>query len=304
MRRSGSRRTTPVVVRRLRCLRTRVTASPSASASSAAVCGLAGERTGDRQPLRVGQRAQDLIGGLGHVGSYPYHAGMQLTDPQRRTLEQLIGTEARPTFPVDLCQRLRDRIEEAVRELELPDAAVAGQGEAHGPRALRGEVRRGCLGGGAAVRALGQERRGRALAQGDRGGGGGARGAATPIRSRRVAADRLVEREERFAEYWRGLDAHGSRRGPDGGRKARDHVPGVVPAAQGAAPRADAHPRDVRCKAELLGGALVLSGRIDLVLGSAGSPRARARHAPGDRPEDGQAPIPNTPRTCGTTRCS
>ena len=82
---------------------------------------------GDRQPLGVGQRAQDLVGGLGHVGSYPYHARVELTDPQRRTLEQLIGTDPRPTFPADLAQRLRDRIEEAVRELELRDTLWLGK---------------------------------------------------------------------------------------------------------------------------------------------------------------------------------
>ncbi|MGZ5213705.1 MAG: hypothetical protein ACXWXM_08330, partial [Actinomycetota bacterium] len=52
---------------------------------------------------------------------------MELTDPQRRTLEQLIGTDPRPTFPADLAQRLRDRIEEAVRELELPDTLWLGK---------------------------------------------------------------------------------------------------------------------------------------------------------------------------------
>jgi hypothetical protein len=44
---------------------------------------------------------------------------MRLSDPQRRTLEQLIGTDSRPTFPSDLAQHLRDRIEDEVRELEI-----------------------------------------------------------------------------------------------------------------------------------------------------------------------------------------
>ncbi|MGZ6546204.1 MAG: hypothetical protein ACXVEI_12915, partial [Actinomycetota bacterium] len=52
---------------------------------------------------------------------------MELTDPQRRTLEQLIGTDPRPTFPADLAQRLRDRIEEAVRGLELTDTLWLGK---------------------------------------------------------------------------------------------------------------------------------------------------------------------------------
>ena len=51
---------------------------------------------------------------------------MELTDPQRRTLEQLIGTE-RPIFAADLAQRLRDRIEEAVRGLELSELLWLGK---------------------------------------------------------------------------------------------------------------------------------------------------------------------------------
>src|SRR4051812_49839014 len=51
---------------------------------------------------------------------------MQLTEPQQRTLDQLIGTE-RPVFPTDLPQRLRDRIEEAARGLELGDPLWLGK---------------------------------------------------------------------------------------------------------------------------------------------------------------------------------
>ena len=60
-----------------------------------------------------------------------------------------------------------------------------------------------------------------------------------------IAADRLVEREERFAEYWRGL-APADRDGVlmEVARRI-DHVPGVVPAVEGAASRADARSR--RC---------------------------------------------------------
>src|SRR4051812_45324744 len=51
---------------------------------------------------------------------------MQLTEPQQRTLDQLIGTE-RPVFPADLPQRLRDRIEQAARDLELGDPLWLGK---------------------------------------------------------------------------------------------------------------------------------------------------------------------------------
>ena len=43
---------------------------------------------------------------------------MEMTAVQRRTFEGLIGTGERPAFPPDLAQRLRDRIEQAVRGLE------------------------------------------------------------------------------------------------------------------------------------------------------------------------------------------
>jgi len=51
---------------------------------------------------------------------------MLLTEPQQRTLDQLIGTD-RPVFPADLPQRLRDRIEEAARGLELGDPLWLGK---------------------------------------------------------------------------------------------------------------------------------------------------------------------------------
>ena len=56
---------------------------------------------------------------------------MQLTDPQRRTLEQLIGTGERPVFPSDLAQRLRDRIEAAARGLDLRDPLWLGKERLH-----------------------------------------------------------------------------------------------------------------------------------------------------------------------------
>jgi hypothetical protein len=52
---------------------------------------------------------------------------VELTGPQQRTYEQLIGTGSRPAFPSDLSQRLRDRVEEAVRGLELPDPCGSGR---------------------------------------------------------------------------------------------------------------------------------------------------------------------------------
>ena len=51
-----------------------------------------------------------------------------LSDPQRRTMDGLIGAgQPRPTFPSDLPQRLRDRIEEAVRGVELAEQLWLGK---------------------------------------------------------------------------------------------------------------------------------------------------------------------------------
>ena len=54
-------------------------------------------------------------------------ATAELTPAQRRTLEGLIGTDERPMFPVDVVLRLRDRIEEAARAFEPPDALWLGK---------------------------------------------------------------------------------------------------------------------------------------------------------------------------------
>jgi PD-(D/E)XK nuclease superfamily len=172
---------------------------------------------------------------------------VELTDPQRRTLDRLIGTHPRPTFPADLAQRLRDRIEEAVRELELREplwlgkekvtdhgrcegkfaSAISGESPPfeHSPKSAAGVLLH---------RAVEVEV--------------GARDGLGPHEIAEIAADRLVEREERFAEYWNGFQ-------------------GSFPPLK--ALRRELTPiSEMPVKAELLGGALILSGRIDLVLGA------------------------------------
>ena len=52
---------------------------------------------------------------------------MELTDPQRRTLDELIGTGERPTFPNDLPRRLRERIEAEVLKLQLSETLWLGK---------------------------------------------------------------------------------------------------------------------------------------------------------------------------------
>ena len=82
-----------------------------------------------------------------------------------------------------------------------------------------------------------------------------------------IAADRLVEREERFAEYWGGLE-------PVDRDDVLMEVVRRMTMFQASFPplkelRRELTPiSEMPVKAELLGGALILSGRIDLVLGA------------------------------------
>ena len=190
---------------------------------------------------------------------------MQLTDPQRRTLEGLIGTGERPTFPGDLAQRLRDRIEGAVRELELAEplwlgkeklnqhgrceglfqAVLAGEAPpfAHSARSAHGVLLH---------KAIEVEV--------------GAREGIDPHEIAQVAVGRVLEREERFGEYWRELTSAEQ-------DDALMEVVRRVVLFQGSFPplkplRRELSPiSELRVRAELLGGDLVLSGQIDLVLG-------------------------------------
>src|SRR6476659_10035388 len=128
---------------------------------------------------------------------------MQLTEPQQRTLDQLIGTD-RPVFPADLSQRLRDRIEEAVRGLELGDPLWLGKERLNDLDRCEGTFWSKLAGEGPAfahsrATALGvvQHRAIEVVV--------GAREALEAHDAASIAATRTADREERFAEYWRQL---------------------------------------------------------------------------------------------------
>ena len=221
---------------------------------------------------------------LGHVGSYPYHGPMELTDPQRRTLDQLIGTERSALVPggPPAAAARSDRGGRA--RARAARSAVAGEGEAERPRALRGEVPRHHLRGGAAVRALREERVGRAAAQGHRGGGGQPRPAG---RARRRGGGGRADARTRGAVpgvLGRPDRARAGRR-PHGGGATRDPLPGVLPAAQGASPGA-------RARQRAAGEGRVARGRSRALRtdrprpGAAGPAGSHACHAARHRPED------------------
>jgi PD-(D/E)XK nuclease superfamily protein len=192
---------------------------------------------------------------------------MQLTDPQRRTLDQLIGTGERPVFASDLPQRLRDRIEDAVRGLEGPEPLWLGKetlndhtrcegafeakisGEAppfqHSPASASGVLLHKAI----------------ELEVGSRDG-------LDPHALATAASERLIEKEERFADFWR------ERTALEQDDLLMQTVRGLT-LFQGSFPpmrelrRQLAPATEAGMRAELLGGALVLSGKIDLLLGAA-----------------------------------
>jgi len=189
---------------------------------------------------------------------------MQLTEPQQRTLDQLIGTE-RPIFPTDLPQRLRDRIEEAARGLELGDPLWLGKERLNDLDRCEGTFWSKLTGEGPAfahsrATAVGvvQHRAIEVVV--------GARDPLEPHDAASIAATRTADREERFAEYWRDL-------GPPDQDDLLMEVARRTALFEGSFPplrdlRRELAPLvELPMKAELLGGSLVVSGKVDLVIG-------------------------------------
>lgn len=190
---------------------------------------------------------------------------MQLTEPQRRTLDRLIGTADRPVFPADLRQRLADRIEGAARELELEDGLWIGKEALNHQARCEGRFASKLFGedppfAHSVITAAG------VLAHKAIEVDVGAREELDPHAVAAFAADRLAEREERFAEFWRGLA------GPEQDELLMDVVRSVTLFQASFPPlrelrRQMAPVTELPIRAELLGGELTLSGKIDLVLG-------------------------------------
>jgi hypothetical protein len=190
---------------------------------------------------------------------------MQLTDPQRRTLERLIGTADRPIFAADLRQRLVDRIEVAARELELRDAIWLGKEALNQLARCEGRFASKLQGEDPPFEQSVNTAAG-VLAHKAIEVDVGAREDLDPHAVAATAADRLAEREERFAEYWRGRSA------PEQDELLMDVVRTVTLFQASFPPlrelrREMAPVTELPMRAELLGGELTISGKIDLVLG-------------------------------------
>ncbi len=191
---------------------------------------------------------------------------MQLTDPQRQTLQRLIGTGDRPVFPADVAQRLRDRIEEAVRSLDLPEPLWLGKEKLNDLGRCEGTFLSRLAGeappfehGRASATGVLQHRAIEVVV--------GAREPLDPHAAAELAASRTLEKEERFAEFWRGLAA------PERDDILMEVVRRTI-LFEGSFPplrelRRELSPAtELSIRAELLGGALVLSGKPDLLLGA------------------------------------
>jgi hypothetical protein len=192
-------------------------------------------------------------------------ATAELTPAQRRTLDGLIGTDERPVFAVDGVLRVRDRIEEAARAFEPPEPLWLGKSnlsDLHRCPGLFDAVRAGerapfafsarTAAGRLAHKAIELEVAGRE----DR----------DPHELVEHAAERLTE-DGAFSVYWGGLDALRRDENLMDAAKTlelfRSTMPPLRQMRRELAPSTEWHVR-----VELLGGTVVLSGQLDLVLGS------------------------------------
>ncbi len=194
------------------------------------------------------------------------NAPIPLSDPQRRTMDGLIGAgQPRPTFPSDLPQRLRDRIEEAVRGVELAEQLWLGKDKLTALSTCEGSFAAKILGEAEpfehSVKTAAGVLQHKAIEVEV-----GARRSVGPVEAVDIAVDRLATKEERFADYWRGLSqAEQDEITSEASRRVTQFQGSFPPLRE---LRRDLAPvAEMSARAELSGGDLVLSGRIDLVLG-------------------------------------
>lgn len=204
------------------------------------------------------------------------NATLELAPAQRRTLERLIGTGERPVFAPDVIVRIRDRIEEAVRGAELSetlwigkatlndlsrcsglfDAVRAGERApfTFGPKAAAGRLVHKAV----ELDVAGREDR-------------------DPHDLVEQAAERLTE-DAAFAGFWSGLTPIRRDETLMDVAKTLELVRATLPPLRRLR-RELAPSTEWRVRAELLGGAVVLSGTMDLVLGatSLGDPTRATR---------------------------
>jgi hypothetical protein len=190
-----------------------------------------------------------------------------LTAPQRRTLDRLIGQDERPVFDPDLPTRLADRIRDELGDLVLEPPLWLGKEKLKDHGRCPGLFEAKVTGEGAAT----------PFEHGERSATGvllhtaievevGVRDELDPHALAAKASERLVTREERFAEFWERTDA------VERDLLLMETVRAIELFRASFPPlrelRGELTPMtEFRAKAELLNGGLVLSGKIDLILG-------------------------------------
>ena len=193
-------------------------------------------------------------------------ATVDLTPSQRRTLEGLIGTGERPVFPEETVARVRDRLEEAARAFELPEPLWLGKSHLNDLGRCPGlfdSVRAGERGPFAFTARFAAGRMAHKAVELEVAG----REDRDPHSLVEQAAERLVD-DDGFRAYWEGLESLRRDEALMDAAKTlelfRSTMPPLRRMRREIAPSTEWHVR-----AELLGGSLILSGQLDLVLGAA-----------------------------------
>jgi hypothetical protein len=190
-----------------------------------------------------------------------------LTDPQRRTLDRLIGQGARPVFDTELPARLAARIRDELGGLVFEPPLWLGKEKLKDHGRCPGLFEAKVSGEGAAA----------PFEHGERSATGvlvhtaievevGVRDQLDPHVLAAKASERLVTREERFAEFWDRTDP------VERDLLLMETVRAIELFRASFPPLRDLRGEltpitELRAKAELLDGGLVLTGKIDLVLG-------------------------------------
>ena len=169
-------------------------------------------------------------------------------------------------FPADLAQRLRDRIEAPARSLDLPETLWLGKEKLNDLDRCEGAFSSKIAGeappfehGRASATGVLQHRAIEVVV--------GARDPIDPHTAAELSVRRTVEKEERFADYWAGLQ-------PSDRDDIQMEVVRRTILFEGSFPplrelRRELTPAtELSVRAELLGGALVVSGKLDLLLGA------------------------------------
>jgi hypothetical protein len=190
---------------------------------------------------------------------------MEMTAVQRRTLEGLIGTGERPIFPPDLGDRLRDRIEGAVRGLELPGPLWVSKDRLNDLARCEGKFQAGVLGEAPPFAHSRKSAAGTLVHKAielDIGGRDEDDPHALSVR----AAARLVQDDRAFGGFWRELDRGEQDETIMAAVRRLTHFRGSFPSLRQLRTKLAPIP-EFRVRSELLGGAVVLSGQVDLLLG-------------------------------------